>query len=814
MSFSKVQSFFSKYNYEFYVFLLGVVFGATNTLGSTSSNMKETFSYIVISVCWLGLSYFWKEPTFKKLNLLFFALFILCTYGYIRSFESNISFETLVALTSLFMLLSFISIAGLLFQVRLLYYVNVFIVFFFSSTLFIFQMIVGAYIHSELIDVFLQTNISEAMEFLLTFVGYPKLIALALCYILISGAFYFILRKMRIETTVKISRSIGGVFFILLSIFIITTIQARPFAGGIERIFNEIKNSQKKYANLRESVSIRQENVHLYEAQKKEQGELYVLFIGESLAKYNVASYGYRINTSPKLSAEKNAILFTNTYSNHVQTIPALTLALTGANQYNKEDYTEAPSLISLAKNVGFTVAWFSTQSEQGVYDVPVSILARESDTYAFAGALEKKDILLYDRINKYLNSLDMSKNNLIILNAMGSHHDYGRRIKGVTIELPISSPDFYNKKNNETYDKTVKYTDDLLAKILERLEQEKTFKSLVYFSDHGEDVFNKLGHNSSIFTEIMAEIPLIIWTGNDFDAQKKANLIANKEKYFTNDLMFDSMLGILGIETNAKNDAHDISSAKYEDKLEIGLTLHGRRRIKELPTVHARQMLKKYPKLMAQKLSTVGSLEDAKRQHFKNVEFDVFYDKESNKVLIGTENEQTELTLGEFLSHEQGDFEKIQITINNMDDSKQLEILKELDVLDAKYNLKSRVVLETATLSEKNKNLTANGWQLSYTLPATVLEMEKTKSIEDINVYVNELKKQLLAQKIESISIDESLYPFLTKHVLDSLDNTSLNMRTSLSVGSLAFEENYLKKPWLNDKRVDTILVNRVVYF
>ena len=808
MSLLKIKSFFSKYCYEFYMLFLGVVFGATNTLANSITKQEEIFFSIFFSLAWVAFSFFLRVRVFKGISVFFFFLSIIFTYGYVWVFDRGVEFATLVGTFSFYMLLSFVSMKLLLIK-KFLTYVLFLSIALFSWGIF-FTLFVDIPFNEVIIQAILQTNFSEASEFFLWAFSVKDIVFFLLA---VGGTFlgyYLMLRKFsQAKQELEFSVSLKIAFAILLIIFAIVSYQEKSFKG-ITNFKNGIKNYENTYRALETAIKNRAQTSHLYATKKEEQGELYLLIIGESLASANVSSYGYRIETTPKLS-QSGAILFTNAFANYTHTIPALNLALTKANQYNKKSHTEVPSLISIAKDAGFKVAWLSTQSESGFWDLPITLLAKESDYVVFEGGL---DGVLLPQIDKYLKTIDMSKNNLVILNMTGSHLSYSTRTKGLDIDLPVASKAFYNNKNNIDYDKSVRYTDILFAQILERLEQEKSFRGMIYFSDHGEDVFNNLGHEVGSFTETMAGIPLIIWLGNKFDKQRETNLIANKDKYFTNDLIFDSVLGILGIKTKAKNDAYDISSIKYEDMLATGLTVHGQKKIKELPTVHARQMLKKYPKLMAQKLTMIGSLEDAKRQDFKNIEFDIFYDKEAKKVLIGTENERTELTLGEFLSHEQGDFEKIQITINNMDDSKQLEILKELDVLDAKYNLKSRVVLETATLSEKNKNLTANGWQLSYTLPATVLEMEKTKSIEDINVYVNELKKQLLAQKIESISIDESLYPFLTKHVLDSLDNTSLNMRTSLSVGSLAFEENYLKKPWLNDKRVDTILVNRVVYF
>ena len=56
--------------------------------------------------------------------------------------------------------------------------------------------------------------------------------------------------------------------------------------------------------------------------------------------------------TNPYLS-KRELIKFSNSYSNHVWTVKALSFALTEANQYNDIDYYNANTLIDVAKESG-----------------------------------------------------------------------------------------------------------------------------------------------------------------------------------------------------------------------------------------------------------------------------------------------------------------------------------------------------------------------------------------------------------------------------------------------------------------------------
>ena len=75
--------------------------------------------------------------------------------------------------------------------------------------------------------------------------------------------------------------------------------------------------------------------------------------------------YGYPRPTTPWLSSRRNDprfLFFDDAYSCYVQTVPALSYALTAKNQYNDMTLADAPSLIEAAKAAGFHTVWISNQ--------------------------------------------------------------------------------------------------------------------------------------------------------------------------------------------------------------------------------------------------------------------------------------------------------------------------------------------------------------------------------------------------------------------------------------------------------------------
>lgn len=102
---------------------------------------------------------------------------------------------------------------------------------------------------------------------------------------------------------------------------------------------------------------------------------------------------------------------------------------------------------------------------------------------------------------------------------------------------------------------------------------------SLIYVSDHSEGVDRGVSHDSSQFDWDLTEIPFWMIFSNKYVEEHPVivkNLKRNKDKPFTNDMLFDTMSSVLGIESKYKDDKNDISSDNYGKTLKELKTLHG----------------------------------------------------------------------------------------------------------------------------------------------------------------------------------------------------------------------------------------------
>ena len=322
---------------------------------------------------------------------------------------------------------------------------------------------------------------------------------------------------------------------------------------------------------------------------------VHVLIIGESLTRDYMSLYGYKDETSPKLSQiEKSGqmIKFDNAYSNFTMTIPSLSMALTSLNQYENSSLSSSVSLIALAKKAGYKVYWISNQFKSSLLDTPLTSITMQSDETIFAHAKQMHDAKDQDEV--ILDSIPDIKPDekvLLILHLFGSHILYKDRY---TPEFNIFSDD-KNPRVNQ-YKNSVIYNDWVVSEIINRFKKLPNFKSLLYFSDHGADPTLTMDHNVTHFTFEMIRIPVLIYYSPAYKAQHPKlidTLKKNSQECFTNDLIFNLQLDLLSIDTTVSDLKYSIGSNEYGINCTNALSLHSKKKVSEDPKLKITQLQK-----------------------------------------------------------------------------------------------------------------------------------------------------------------------------------------------------------------------------
>lgn len=307
----------------------------------------------------------------------------------------------------------------------------------------------------------------------------------------------------------------------------------------------------------------------------------HIIIIGESANRDHLKAFtpSYPEDTTPWLSSKVNDPDFSlnyMAYSNFPNTLMSLSYAMTSANQYGDMDLSHAVSMVDAARAAGYRTDWISFHNRSSLSSAGVTLIAERSD----ASFWEKN----YDEYAvDVMKKLPPAKRRVLFINIMGSHYTYLARVpadqRGA---LGISENDPYYG-----YDLTVAYTDRVIRDIFEYAKAHMNLKSLVYFSDHGENMEHF--HSTSPFFYDMVHIPFFVYLSPDYQAAHPSLmpvLKSHEKRPFTNDLAFDTVTGLWQAKTNFYHAAYDISSPDYAITMEDAKTFGGKRMVKDDPAL------------------------------------------------------------------------------------------------------------------------------------------------------------------------------------------------------------------------------------
>lgn len=308
-----------------------------------------------------------------------------------------------------------------------------------------------------------------------------------------------------------------------------------------------------------------------------------ILVIGESASRDYMSSFtdNINVNTTPwmnKMKFNNHFITFLNAYACTDKTVPVLELALTEANQYNGKRFYESCSVIDIAKKAGYKTYWFSNQGHIGGAETAITLVANTADKAEWTQ--QNLNQYQYDEaLLENLQQVDPNENNFIVLHLMGSHFNFINRYPHNFAKF--SQPGKYDLIPN--YFDSLAYTDYVLQQVFDYGKDKLNLQALVYFSDHATIPDKRRSPNFTGFANV--RIPLFVYLSDEYIYLKQHvfdNLIRNKDKYFTNDLIYDLVCNILDISSNHFLPENSIASQNYKYTLDNLKTNLGKLWLKE----------------------------------------------------------------------------------------------------------------------------------------------------------------------------------------------------------------------------------------
>jgi glucan phosphoethanolaminetransferase (alkaline phosphatase superfamily) len=327
-------------------------------------------------------------------------------------------------------------------------------------------------------------------------------------------------------------------------------------------------------------------NVHRTGAAMRREAEVYVIVIGETSRRMNWSLYAYPRATTPRLDAIKSdLVIFERVSSNATNTILSVPLALTRAVPATRGVARREKSIVTLLRQAGFETYWISNQERSEVLFNPISQIAAGADHVSFPEDLQPSaqrdgyDSNLLGRLNQALSRLPKDGKAVFFLHMEGSHFGYKERYpapfeafragRGAPRSLPPGQMQLLDE-----YDNSIYFTDYNVRGIIDRLVDCRCRAGMIFFSDHGERLFDNglgdgdFGHGFPTVSRQEIDVPFFMWLSPTYQQESPSSvqrLKANARSAAELSALFETVADLTGVDYANRSAARSLFSAAFQ---------------------------------------------------------------------------------------------------------------------------------------------------------------------------------------------------------------------------------------------------------
>lgn len=450
--------------------------------------------------------------------------------------------------------------------------------------LLLYGQLIGAPSVSALLD----TNYSEASEFV-SFSATPQniaFIALVLAYTLFLGILMckrlFYIQSFGIKRRYSI---LGALILVGLTVF---GWHRTSFALNNPFVFIA-KTGEEVYTNRAEYKKMENQRPEISNAKylgDDRDHKTHIVVVGESATPSHMSVYGYQRVTDPfvrnyagpmRLFRAKDVC--SSKPNTHLSMFDIM-LSERGA-RFGQEGPAPA-NLISILKDAGFHVQWLSNQPGGAGFFSLASTWGGHADKSTFLNKRDFREGYDFDEIviPALKNALKNSANKKVIfVHLMGSHPDYKQRYpsKYRIWNSAAAAPDGIARKSFaefdlekfNAYDNSIAYTDSILSEVIS-LAVAFRADSVTYFSDHGQnlgEITPIVGHSVDSGPRQGFEVPLFFWINESLDprSSEAARVFEkNLEKPYSLDRIQYSLFDLFRISYPGQSANQSLFSDQY----------------------------------------------------------------------------------------------------------------------------------------------------------------------------------------------------------------------------------------------------------
>ncbi|MFN8255116.1 MAG: phosphoethanolamine transferase [Bacteroidales bacterium] len=462
---------------------------------------------------------------------------------------------------------------------RLFFAVSVYLLFTISALVEnSYYMMYRNTINMSVIYILMETNSNETAEFLRVYFRYIYLVVILMVIPLFIIVPFFFKWNKEFKPAPFHLKSKESFIKIIIVLVVVSTIglfqlQKYNLVYTTMKGFFQYRKEMKRY----EKYSYTAEGGKFTGVSGKYSGkEIYVLVIGESANRDHLNLYGYERKTNPYLAQINNElVVYKDIISPFANTISSLPLVLSPGN-YENPDARFDGVITQLFNHAHFETYWLSNQEPLGLRETYITKIAKSCKQRFFMNTMSNREKAPYDSIlfhpmQRILNQPFEKK--FIIVHLLGSHVDYIERYPSSFNKfsnIPVTklkSPEAYKTINE--YDNSILYTDFVVSKIIEMVKLKDARSFVLYFSDHGEDVYetsDKSYHADGIKSRFMYEIPFVLWTSEKFMKTADSLVFEPHRPFMTDDLIY-GISNLAGIYFNEFQPGRSIFNKEFKHR-------------------------------------------------------------------------------------------------------------------------------------------------------------------------------------------------------------------------------------------------------
>lgn len=446
----------------------------------------------------------------------------------------------------------------------------------------------------SVIFIMFESNVSEAGEYMTQYFAWWMVLA----FLAHTAFAYFLWTRLR-PVYLPRGQALVAATAILLAVvgypMIKQTARTGSLAGGFEKFETRIEPAVPwqmavAYHRYLDTLAGMQDMLHsaskiaplknLTDSTANQPATL-VLVIGESTNRQRMSLYGYPRETTPELDKLKDQLaVFDNVITPRPYTIEALQQVLTFADEENPDLYLSTPSVVSMMKQAGYKTFWITNQQTMTKRNTMLTTFSEQADEQVYLNNNRNQNAAQYDGdvIEPFNKALaDAAPRKLIVVHLLGTHMSYQYRYpptfnkftdrKGVPDGVRDDQVPTYN-----SYDNAVLYNDFVVSSLIKDYAKSDPNGFLLYLSDHGEDVFDSVGHktlgrNESKPTAPMYTIPFMAWASPKWRETHDWSLAGDLSRPYSSSQLIHTWADLAGLSFDELDRSKSLVSDSFKPR-------------------------------------------------------------------------------------------------------------------------------------------------------------------------------------------------------------------------------------------------------